>query len=136
MRQRDTTNRPDPTNSSAGALLSAGEVAALLRGELVEAIAHRVVEILREAGPSGTMRRMVTAGQLADILDVSKAYIYQHAKELGGVRLGRNANAPLRFDVERALEAIRLAGEPKPQRTQLRPRRRGAANALPSRGRT
>jgi hypothetical protein len=136
MRQRDTTNRPDPTNSSPGALLTGGEVAALLRGELVEAIAHRVVEILREAGPGGTMRRMVTAGQLADILHVSKAYVYQHARELGGVRLGRNANAPLRFDADHALEAIALAGEPRPQRTQRRLRRHGAANALPSRGRT
>lgn len=45
---------------------------------------------------------LVDAATLADRLGVARSYVYEHADELGAVRLGDGPKARLRFDAEEA----------------------------------
>ena len=91
---------------------------------LVEAIAQRVAELLRpELEPRG---RLLTANQLADQWGVSLKWVYEHADELGAVRLGRGPKARLRFDLEIASQTLgcdRRAGGSESRRSDVRVRR-------------
>ena len=49
---------------------------------------------------------LVDAGTVATALGVSRAWVYEHADELGGMRLGDGAKPRLRFDVEVARERM------------------------------
>lgn len=76
--------------------------------QLVEAIARRVVELLddREQRPHSLQPgQPVDARTLAPILGLARSTVYEHADELGGVRLGDGKRARLRFDVEQAVAA-------------------------------
>jgi len=53
--------------------------------------------------------RLVDAATVADKLGVSRAFIYDHAQELGVIRLGSGEKARLRFDLERVLAAVGAA---------------------------
>jgi len=101
----------------------------------IEAVAARVVELLRSAPSS---RELVDANEIARRFGVSRAFIYDHADELGAVRLGPGPRARLRFE---PAEVGRLLGErgkkqarpvsgpvrrPRPDRNLL-PIRRGGA---------
>ena len=68
----------------------------------VEAIARRVAELVTPRGDVG----WVTADELARRLAVRPGWIYRHAGELGGIKLGSAPNAPWRFDVEQALRSF------------------------------
>ena len=74
-------------------------VPARLTPQDVEAIARRVAELVRSRGDVG----WATADELARRLAVRPGWIYRHAGELGGIKLGSAPNAPWRFDVEQAL---------------------------------
>jgi len=115
------------------------------QADLVEAVARRVVELLDErVRPAG----LVDAGTLARLLGISRSTVYDHVEELGGRRLGDGPRAPVRFDVETALEAwTRRFGNGRshpaepPVTTGVAPRRGGAAaqstgQLLPVRGET
>lgn len=55
---------------------------------------------------------LLDASQLAGALGCSRAFVYQHASELGGQRLGNGSKPRLRFSLEEAKAAMpRLAGE-------------------------
>lgn len=99
----------------------------------VEAIALRVAELLRDEPAADAM---VDAAAIAQRLGVSREYVYEHADELGAVRLGEGTKARLRFDPARAVEGF--APRPSPQTIvhTPRPRRRtsDAADLLPVRG--
>lgn len=71
-------------------------------GELVEAIARRVVELLDERERASGL---VDAASLAQVLGVSRAYVYEHRGELGAITVGDGARPRLRFDVEKARAA-------------------------------
>ncbi len=96
-----------------------------LNDQDVEAIARRVVEILRESGepaPQTTHRaavRLVDAATLARLFDVNRDWVYAHAKELGAIRLG-GEKGRLRFD----LEVVRSRLDPGEADTPHPPRRR------------
>jgi len=60
----------------------------------IEAIAHRVVELL-EAPP----RKLLTVAEVARLLAVEPDFVYAHQAELGVVRLpGKGRRPALRFD--------------------------------------
>ena len=83
----------------------ARRVAPELTSDAIEQIAQRVAELLEERrGFSG--EGLVDAGELARQLGVTRAWVYQHASELGGVRIGSGPRARLRFDVRGAKEAL------------------------------
>jgi DNA-binding FadR family transcriptional regulator len=116
--------------------------------DFVEAVARRVVELLdeRERPAPG---RLVDATEIAMMLGVSRSTVYEHADELGAVRLRTGPRAPVRFDPQRALAAWTaressgesLPADPPPAQRSAAParrRRRGAARSsdelLPIRG--
>lgn len=72
-----------------------------LSEEQIDRIAERVAERLREP----TLRHLIDAATLAGQLGVSRDFVYAHARELGGKRIGTGRRGRLRFDSERALAA-------------------------------
>jgi hypothetical protein len=71
----------------------------------VEAVALRVVELMRNGSPPDD-RRLVDAATLATELGVTRSWIYEHRDELGVVRLGTGTKPRLRFDVKTARRAL------------------------------
>lgn len=100
--------------------------------EDVEAIARRVAELL---GP--TEAGLTDARGIADQLGVTRGWVYTNADRLGAVRLGRGPKARLRFDLQRAQEAVRTIAEeeakaqaPPQRQARRRPRSQRKANEL------
>jgi hypothetical protein len=78
----------------------AARVLALLEDGLIELIAAH--------GPGTTdapLSGFVDAGTVARELGVSRSFVYEHAAELGAVRIGDGERPRLRFDLGRAREA-------------------------------
>jgi hypothetical protein len=75
---------------------------ATLDAASVEAVARRVVELMRREGASPSARRLVDAATLAAELGVERSWVYTHRDELGAVELGTGPKPRLRFDVEAA----------------------------------
>lgn len=69
---------------------------ALLTPTVVEAIAQRVAELLRTE--LGLGPRLLTPSEVAEQFAVSRTWVYEHADELGAIRLGPGPKARLRFD--------------------------------------
>jgi excisionase family DNA binding protein len=116
-------------------------------GALVEAVAQAVVVRVDEIRSSPPAARLLTAAELADVLGVHRDTVYEHAGELGVIRIGGGKKPRLRFDLEqaraawtvvstgrRSLQAVDGGAEPK---AQGRPRLSLGANAdlLPIKGR-
>jgi hypothetical protein len=81
--------------------------------------------------------KLLDAAQLGRRLGVTRAWVYEHATELGAVALGDGPKARLRFDpaiAEQVLEARRRGTAPtpsKPDSTRTRRRRQPAAADIP-----
>jgi len=81
---------------------------------LVEAVAERVVELLRADSPEPRNgSQLVSADALARWLGVSRSHVYEHADDLGAIRLGEGKRAHLRFDPETARAALARYGSEK-----------------------
>jgi hypothetical protein len=82
-----------------------------LSSEDIEAIARRVAELVGPRGRTG----LVGVDRICRDFGVSRSWVYAHARQLGAIRLGPagvGRKPRLRFDLERASEAIReLSGE-------------------------
>lgn len=63
----------------------------------IEAIAQRVAELLDQRHQQRHPARLLDAAQLAQRLGVERDWVYAHAAQLGGVRLG-GPKGRLRFD--------------------------------------
>ena len=117
-----SANRPTmapPTESPRGSALAALTEHDML---LVDALAERVAELLRPA-PS-LSPGLLTAAQLAQALNVSRAWVYENAGRLGARKLGDGPRARLRFDLETARAATGTSGvkdAPKPAARRPRP---------------
>jgi hypothetical protein len=75
---------------------------------LVDAVARRVVELLREEGAvSRPGPRLLTVAAVSQEFGVSTDWVYANAGPLGAIRLGSGPRARLRF--ERATIADRIA---------------------------
>ena len=75
---------------------------------LVDAVARRVVELLREEGVvSREGPRLITVAAVSQEFGVSTDWVYTNAGPLGAIRLGSGPRARLRFD--RATIADRIA---------------------------
>jgi hypothetical protein len=73
---------------------------------------------------------LVTAAELAAWLQVEPSYVYEHADELGAMRLGTGPKARLRFDLEEVRQRISCEGgresvEPEAASNAVSRRRRG-----------
>jgi hypothetical protein len=112
-------------------LCTAVGAVALLRMTLehhdIEAIAHRVVELL-EAPP----RKLLTVAEVARLLAVEPDFVYAHQAELGVVRLpGKGRRPALRFDRDTLLERL-----DRSHATQAQPPTRRARRAQRARDAT
>src|SRR4029453_3385607 len=98
---------------SRGASRSRGGVMSAERSEqadssFVDAVARRVVELLREeAVVSREGPRLLTVAAVSQEFGVSTDWVYANAGRLGAIRLGSGPRARLRFD--RATTADRIA---------------------------
>jgi hypothetical protein len=98
------------------------------RNEMVE-LASLVADELEARGLAAGPRRLVDAGELASLLGVKRNYVYEHAAQLGAVRLGDGPRARLRFDPEEAAarvascHAVRESNHGEPAREAGKPRR-------------
>ncbi len=63
------------------------------------------------------MTPLVTAEALAVELGVSRAYVYEHAGQLGAFKLGNGPRARLRFDPDLARASLGGHREPAPEPT-------------------
>lgn len=88
--------QPDPANPTT--TLRAGDIEAI-----AEATAARLSGIV---GFSAMTFGLVDARQLAHELGVSLDFVYSHARELGGMRLGTGPRARIRFDLDRARRSL------------------------------
>jgi hypothetical protein len=68
----------------------------------IEAIAQRVAELLSPAKTG----EMVSAAEIAKRFGVSRDWVYEHADELGVIRMGSGPRAHLRFDLEKVAEGL------------------------------
>ena len=74
----------------------------------VDAVARRVVELLREEGAVSRERpRLLTVAAVSQEFGVSTGWVYANAGRLGAIRLGSGPRARLLFD--RATIADRIA---------------------------
>lgn len=89
----------------------------------VEAIACRVAELLRDEPRDA---ELIDAIEVARRFGVSREFVYEHADDLGAVRLGDGPKARLRFAPELVRERLG-AEKPKPRYavSQRRSRRPG-----------
>lgn len=103
-------------------------------------VAAHLAEMLNDTRTPPPAPQTVDAATLAAHLGVTRGFVYEHAQQLGGVRLGNGSRPRLRFDLDRALEAwnarstseesqaarTSAATERAPSRAQARMGRRAA----------
>ena len=86
-----------------------------LQPEEIEAIAQRVAELIADRlAPPVPRERLVDAAQLAELLGVERDWVYAHATQLGGVRLG-GPKGRLRFDLNMVAEHVDQTDRPLDQ---------------------
>src|SRR5215218_11380616 len=105
------------------------DASALLAPTLVEAIAQRVAELLR--AELHLLPRLLTPNEVAERFAVSRTWVYEHATELGAVRLGDGPKARLRFDPDRVRQVLSRQPEPAPARPAKTARGRMRRGLLP-----
>lgn len=91
---------------------------------LADLIADRLAERLSSSPPTAAL---VDVKALASLLGVSADFVYEHARELGGVKLGSGPRAPWRFDVQTARDAMASRSPKSPASPPRRSRRRRPA---------
>lgn len=137
-----TPRRTDPCpTATLGRLARARRAAAEITPETIERIAQRVVQLLHhQAQPSdpatGTpSRELMDAGQLAKHLGLTRAWVYEHALQLGAIHLGHGPRPRLRFDLQTATQALdsrRRTSEPAHTTPRPgRPRRQRTPASVP-----
>lgn len=78
----------------------------------IEAIATRIAELLRNGADHAIAGSLIDAAELARRSGVSRTWIYQHAEELGAIKLGTGPKARLRFQPEAVEHLTGLQSRP------------------------
>jgi hypothetical protein len=101
-------------------------VLAELAPDTIEHIARRVAEILGHGEVAvRTRSELIDARELARRTGLSRAWIYEHARQLGAIKLGDGPRPRLRFDPQTVNEALRRSTEPPDTSAQPVSDRRG-----------
>lgn len=146
MRTLTLTSTPRQTNAPAarpGTLGRVRRAAAEIAPETIERIAQRVVQLLHHERDqlddrADSLRDLMDAGELARHLGLTRAWVYEHAQQLGAIPVGDGPRPRLRFDLQTAKKALntrqrqdetvaRKADGPRPGR----PRRRQTSSTVP-----
>jgi hypothetical protein len=85
-----------------------------LSDEQLDRLADLLAFKLAQAKPATPV--MLTVEDVSAIYQVSRAWVYENAARLGGVKLGPGQRAPLRFDVRRVEAAMNPLGRPDLQK--------------------
>jgi hypothetical protein len=114
-----------------------------LDAAVIEVLALRVAELLANQLPTppsatGAPGRLLSATEVSEWWGVSRGWVYEHATELGAIRIGDGERPRLRFDPEqvaRRLQQQPTVSAPKasPQRivrARRSPRMRGDSRPL------
>jgi len=124
---------PGRLDRGSGRWARVRRAAAELTPEAIEQIAQRVAQLLRheQRDQPGASAQLLDAGQLARQLGLTRAWVYEHAGELGAITLGDGPRPRLRFDPQIAAQALQARRRPKPTASATpdaarpgRPRRR------------
>ena len=136
--------RAGPAPLLGGAAVSASNLAQAEPGmavELTDAQLERLADLVAErlrtapvapgvpAAADESRPALVSAAELAGVLGVSRAWVYEHASELGAIRLGEGSRARLRFEVEAARAALSRYGS---NRSDAHTANGGGASVLPT----
>jgi len=107
----------------------ARHAAAELTPDAIEQIAQRVAQLLRHDTAPDAPTGLMDAGQLARQLGLTRAWVYQHAAELGAIRVGTGPRARLRFDPNTVTAVLNSQPRQPPSagRTPSAPRLRPSA---------
>lgn len=90
----------------------ARRVAVDLTPQAVEQVVTRVAQLLHRQQEDRERQRvseptgMLTVSELAQHLHLNRAWVYEHADELGAIRVGNGPKARLRFDLHTAKTAL------------------------------
>ena len=107
-------------------------LAALIADHLADRLAPRIAELLamgRADASNDDPTDLWGARRVAAHYDVGVSFVYQHADELGCIRLGGGRRPRLRFDPRIVRERWHRVGEmPAIARTRHRPSRRTAGS--------
>ena len=129
---KQTSARPPRSGPLTRVRRAAEEIAP----ESIERIAQRVAQLLRHEHVVGqtdlALVGLVDASRVAEHLGLTRAWVYEHARELGAIRVGSGPRARLRFDIATATAALATHGpenhrptpEPIPTRRPGQRRRR------------
>jgi hypothetical protein len=98
-----------------------------------ELVAQRCAELVLNGLTAGATRasQRVDAKTVAEALGVNRDFVYDHATELGGRRLGDGPRARWRFDLNEALEGFGAMSAPAPSLPRGPRRRQLAASGAP-----
>jgi len=101
--------RPDPDPVEA----TARDGAVYLDQESIEAIAQRVAELLSPQAPAeAPPARLLSAAEVSEALGVERSWVYEHAIELGALRIGDGPRPRLRFDLNTVQERLARLSAP------------------------
>jgi hypothetical protein len=103
--------------------------------ELAELVAARLRGVLADqptpSTTTGINGALVDARALADALGCSREFVYRHADELGGHRVGDGPRGRLRFDLTAALSAWNRPAEPLADVKRVSRSRRSSVSSVP-----
>jgi hypothetical protein len=99
-----------PPRKQPGSPVGARGAAVELAPEAIEQIARRVAELL--AGERPAPGGLVDAATVARHYGLTRAWVYQHAEQLGAIAIGTGPKPRLRFDLNAVGEALRTPGRP------------------------
>ena len=95
-RQASRANENGSHATAASQCLDAGPP--VLSAIDVERIAERTAEMVLKAQRTLPPARLLDAAGVAEMLGVERDFVYDHADELGVLRIGQGAKSRLRFD--------------------------------------
>jgi hypothetical protein len=80
-----------------------GAIAAAVAPTVARTVTEHILELLDDRQTAG----LVDAVGLADALGVDRSWVYEHADQLGAIRLGTGPRPRLRFELGGALASFR-----------------------------
>jgi hypothetical protein len=125
-----STARPRRPARQRGLGAIARHVAVDLTPQAVEQVANRVALLLQrqqhvqEQAQTRESTGMLTVTELARHLNLNRAWVYEHADELGAIRISDGPKARLRFDLQTAKNALTRHRAPAAPAPKSRERRR------------
>lgn len=95
-----------------------------LSAQCIEAIATRVIELLHERTQHlQHPESLIDVAELARRTGLSRTWIYEHARDLGAIRLGDGPRARLRFNPDTVKRLLEREPPPRVEPTPARQRR-------------